>query len=181
MHSKIRYRAAERRVLPGIGRRDVPLRSGSRRVQAGFTLVELVIAVVIVATLAIIAIPSYRSYVERTLQNKAIQDINQLDMAIVRYRTLNGTYPPNLAALGANLPVNDPWGNPYQYLAIDVVPAPNTGAVRRDRNLNPLNSDYDLYSMGPDGQTQTQLTAARARDDIVRAGNGGFIGLASDH
>jgi len=25
------------------------------------------------------------------------------------------------------------------------------------------------------------LTAARARDDIVRAGNGGFIGLASEH
>ena len=47
--------------------------------------------------------------------------------------------------------------------------------------MNPLNTDFDLYSMGPDGQTQKQLTAAKARDDIVRAGNGGFIGKAEDH
>jgi general secretion pathway protein G len=53
--------------------------------------------------------------------------------------------------------------------------------VRRDKNLNPLNRDFDLYSVGKDGQTQTQLTAARARDDIVRAGNGSFIGKAEDH
>ena len=45
----------------------------------------------------------------------------------------------------------------------------------------PLNSDFDLYSMGPDGQTATPLTAKASRDDIVRANNGGFIGVASDY
>jgi general secretion pathway protein G len=62
-----------------------------------------------------------------------------------------------------------------------VVPPPPRGQVRRDRNLNPLNRDFDLYSVGPDGVTQTQLTARFARDDIVRAGNGSFIGRAEDH
>lgn len=148
---------------------------------AGFTLVELMIAITILATLAAIALPAYQRYIERARQGQAIRDIGELEMAIERFRTFNATLPASLAQLGAGLPTVDPWGNAYRYLAIDVVPPPNTGAVRRDRNLNPLNSDYDLYSSGPDGRTQMQLTGARARDDIVRAGNGGFIGLASDH
>jgi len=94
--------------------------------------------------------------------------------------TFDGRFPGSLADLNPAPPL-DPWGHAYQYLGIDVVPPPNTGALRRDKNLNPLNSDYDLYSMGPDGLTQKQLTAAKDRDDIVRAGNGGFIGLASEH
>ncbi len=102
-------------------------------------------------------------------------------MTIERFFSLNQTYPATLAALGAEVPAADPWGNAYAYLPIAVIPPPNTGDVRRDKNMNPLNSDYDLYSKGQDGQTQKQLTAAKARDDIVRAGNGSFIGLASEH
>ena len=149
--------------------------------QAAFTLVELMIAILVLAALAAIAIPSYQEYIERARRSQAIRDIAQIGMIIERFYTMNQTYPANLAALGAGVPATDPWGNAYQYLAIDVNPAPNKGAVRKDKNLNPLNSDYDLYSMGLDGQTQKQLTAAKARDDIVRAGNGGFIGLASEH
>ena len=149
--------------------------------QAAFTLVEVLITIVLIGALAAITIPNYRNYIERVKRSQAIKDIAQLSMALERFHTINGTFPANLGALGANLPAIDPWGNAYQYLGIDVVPAPNTGAVRRDKNLNPLNSDYDLYSKGPDGQSQKQLTAAKALDDIVRAGNGGFIGQASEH
>lgn len=149
--------------------------------QAAFTLVELLVALVVLAALAAIAVPSYRDYIERSRRTRAIGDISEISMAIDRFYTANSTYPANLAALGGNVPASDPWGNAYQYLGIDVNPAPNPGAVRRDKNMNPLNGDYDLFSMGPDGQTQKQLTAAKARDDIVRAGNGGFIGLASEH
>ena len=39
----------------------------------------------------------------------------------------------------------------------------------------------DLYSMGADGSTAAPFTAARARDDIVRANEGGFVGLAGDY
>lgn len=157
------------------------MRSIRRSRQAAFTLVELMITIVIIGALTAIAIPSYQNYIERAKRSQAIKDIALLSMAIERFHTMKATFPANLAALGGNLPVNDPWGNAYRYLAIDVVPSPNTGAVRRDKNLNPLNSDYDLYSVGPDGQSQKQLTAAKALDDIVRAGNGGFIGQASEH
>lgn len=149
--------------------------------QAAFTLVELLIAIVVLVTLMAIAIPSYREYVEQARRSQAIRDIADIGMTIERFFSLNQTYPANLAALGAGVPAADPWGNAYVYLAIEVIPSPNSGEVRKDKNLNPLNSDYDLYSKGPDGQTQKQLTAAKARDDIVRAGNGGFIGLASEH
>jgi len=149
--------------------------------QAAYTLIELLITLAVLGALAAIAIPSYQAYIERAKRSQAMADISELSMAIERFHTINGTFPASLAALGGNLPVNDPWGNPYQYLGIEVVPPPKTGAVRRDKNLNPLNSDYDLYSKGPDGQTQKQLTASKARDYMVRAGNGGFIGVASEH
>lgn len=52
--------------------------------------------------------------------------------------------------------------------------------MRKDRNLVPINSDYDLYSAGHDGATLPPLLAPVSRDDVIRANNGGFIGLASD-
>jgi general secretion pathway protein G len=45
----------------------------------------------------------------------------------------------------------------------------------------PINSDFDLYSVGRDGQSAPALTAKVSQDDIVRANNGGFVGLASDY
>jgi general secretion pathway protein G len=53
--------------------------------------------------------------------------------------------------------------------------------VRKDRNLVPINTDFDLYSVGPDGDSQAPLTAAASRDDIVRANDGRFIGKAEDY
>ena len=47
-----------------------------------------------------------------------------------------------------------------------------------DRFLAPINSTYDPYSMGEDGQTVPALTANSSKDGIVRANDGGFIGLA---
>ena len=76
----------------------------------------------------------------------------------------------------------DAWGRPYQYLRIDGSTTPGiNGTRRRDKNANPVNSDYDLYSMGRDGKTTPQFTAKNARDDIVRASDGKYFGLAEDH
>ncbi len=152
----------------------------SARRQSAFTLTELMVVLALIGALAAIAIPNYRDYQDRARVAKAISDINSIASALALYNKDNRTYPTSLSALGITLPT-DPWGNAYQYLAIDVTPAPNTGQKRKDKNLNPLNSDFDLYSMGPDGQTQKQLTAAKARDDIVRADNGRFIDVASKH
>ncbi len=45
----------------------------------------------------------------------------------------------------------------------------------------PINSDFDLYSMGPDGRSVSPLTSSLSRDDIVRANNGRFVGTAASY
>ena len=50
--------------------------------------------------------------------------------------------------------------------------------MRKDKYLVPINSDFDLYSMGKDGQSAAALTAKISKDDIVRANDGQYIGLA---
>ena len=57
------------------------------------------------------------------------------------------------------------------------VHAPPAGA-RRDRFLVPINSTFDLYSQGKDGNSVPPLSGPGA-DDIVRGNDGGFIGLGS--
>jgi len=54
------------------------------------------------------------------------------------------------------------------------------GKARKDKFLVPLNSTYDLYSKGKDGQSKLPLTAKASKDDIIRASDGAFIGLASE-
>jgi general secretion pathway protein G len=53
--------------------------------------------------------------------------------------------------------------------------------LRKDDELVPLNSDFDLYSLGPDGESALALPAAPSHDDVVRAGNGSYIGLAVNY
>ena len=55
------------------------------------------------------------------------------------------------------------------------------GQLRKDKNLVPINTDYDLYSKGPDGKSVTPLTANSSRDDIIRANNGAYVGEAEDY
>ena len=53
--------------------------------------------------------------------------------------------------------------------------------MRKDHNLVPVNSDFDLYSMGKDEATNSTFTAKVSEDDIVRANNGGYVGLVSEY
>jgi general secretion pathway protein G len=147
------------------------------RRQRGVTLLELMVALVIGGLLISIAVPSYQAVLERMRVTQAITDIETLGNSIERWHTNTFNYPDTLAGAGLG-GLTDPWGNPYRYLRISTA---NTGQVRRDRNLRPINSDFDLYSVGKDGQTQTQLQGQQARDDIVRANNGTYVGLAKDY
>ncbi len=152
--------------------------TNNRSNQAGFTLIELLITVTIVAVLASIAIIGYRGYVETTRINIAINQITEMGIAISDYGLDNGGFPASLAQIGlANM--LDPWGNPYQYL--NIVASPGNGKVRKDHNLVPLNTDFDLYSMGPDGKSVSPLTAKASRDDIIRANNGSYVGPAAGY
>lgn len=145
----------------------------------GLTLIELLLALAAVALLVAIAYPSYLQYIERSRNAQAMADIAAIEQAIARYRIQsNGALPNSLSQIGKG-ELNDPWGNPYRYTRITSATPP--GQLRKDKNLVPINTDYDLYSMGADGASRGPLTAKTSRDDIVRANNGDFVGLASDY
>lgn len=150
------------------------------RGRVGFTLVELVIVIAIVGVLAAIAVPSYHSYRDRVLVAQAQSDIVTLAVAISLYRLDSRLLPDSLADVG-KAGMLDPWKNPYKYLKLSPLDKRLMGSVRKDKNLVPINSDYDLYSMGKDGTTAAPLTAKASQDDIVRANDGRFVGLAADH
>ncbi len=56
----------------------------------------------------------------------------------------------------------------------------NRGDARKDRHLNPINSDYDLYSMGKNRDSKKPLQNPKSHDDVIRANDGSFVGLATD-
>lgn len=143
----------------------------------GFTLLEICLVLAVLALLGAIAVPAYRDFVQRAQVNKAIADIGTLSLQLHRWETNVGALPATLAEAGLDGAI-DPWGNEYAYLTMSLA---NRGQVRRDRNLVPINTDFDLYSPGPDGRTNTALTARASRDDVVRANNGAFIGRAEDY
>jgi len=153
-----------------------PFASSSSR-KTGFTVIETMVVVAIVAVLAVIALAMYAKYRERVETMQAISDIGSLQPLIARYALDNNGYPDTLTDI-ARGNMKDPWGNPYQYLSHD--DNKQKGKWRKDHNIVPINSDYDLWSSGKDGKSASPLTAKDSRDDILRANNGRFIGLASD-
>jgi general secretion pathway protein G len=149
-----------------------------REVLGGFTLIELMVVIAIIGTMSAIAIPAYQGYIEKARIAKAIAEIDIMQGEIVAYQTDKGELPDTLNDIGrANL--LDPWKNPYQYY--NFTDDTGKGKMRKDRFMVPLNTDYDLYSMGKDGKTKPPLTAKDSHDDVIRANDGRFIGLASEY
>lgn len=151
-----------------------------QRRQEGLQLIELLIAMAIVAILAAITAPLFTQSLENSKNATAIADINAISQGIERFYTVNGRYPDSLAEAGLGSML-DPWGNPYKYLRIDGGGLKGKGQLRKDKSLVPVNSDYDLYSMGQDGKTNQTFTAKASQDDIVRANNGRFIGPVTEY
>jgi general secretion pathway protein G len=144
----------------------------------GFTLLEMLLAMPVMSLLAGIAVPVYTSLVERALIAQAVADIGAIDMKLERHYSNNFTYPDSLDNLVGDLP-QDPWGRDYQFLLIRGNAEPGLrGRLRKDRNLVPINSDYDLYSIGDDGESRPPLAACASHDDVIRASDGGFVGSA---
>jgi general secretion pathway protein G len=124
------------------------------RAKAGFTLVEVMVAVVIIGLLATVVMINVLPALDRAKTEKARADIATLEQAIETYRLENQTFPVTEQGLDAltkappglahpenyrpggyikRLP-EDPWGKAYQY----ATPG-RTGA-------------FDVYSLGADGK-----------------------------
>jgi general secretion pathway protein G len=149
----------------------------AKRIERGFTLVELALVVALIGILSMIAVSGYASYLERARKTQVIVDIKCIATEVDGFEVATGQLPSTLAQAGVagNL---DTWGNPYQYLRLD---PKDPGQPRKDKFIVPINSDYDLYSMGPDGKSTGPLTAKSSRDDIIRASNGSYIGVAEHY
>ncbi|HVR51398.1 MAG TPA: type II secretion system major pseudopilin GspG [Pseudorhodoferax sp.] len=127
-------------------------RSRRRLRQAGFTLIELMVVLVIIGVLAALIVPNVLDRADDARATAAKTDVTNLMQALRMYRLDNQRYPSGEQGLQAlvvkpttnpvpmnwkpyleKLP-NDPWGRPYQYL--------NPG----------VKSEIDVMSFGADGQ-----------------------------
>lgn len=163
---------------PPDGSKEV--RAGDRpRRDNGFTVIELLITVAIIGTLSTILIPTLNEQLEKDKNKQAESDLALMSALIGNYIVDYGVPPDTLDQVGLGDKL-DPWGRPYQYLNVfgDTAGPPDP---RKDLFLHPLNSDYDLYSLGADGKSNTPLTSNQSRDDIIRANNGGYIGIAAEY
>ena len=122
--------------------------------QRGFTLIEILVVVVILGTLAALIVPRIMDRPDQARVVAATADIATLVNALKLYRLDNGAYPSGEQGLEAlvrkpergNIPRNwkpggylerlptDPWGDPYQYL--------NPG----------VHGEIDVFSYGADGK-----------------------------
>jgi len=168
----------------------VPKQGGGVLDNHGFTLVELIIAVAIIGILATMAIPSYNDMSRRAKIAGAKADIRTLENAIGAYLIDQNKLPTLLSSIGTQGSIKDAWGHNYQFYNIIT----NTGDRARYISWaidpvtldNCLNHDYDLYSLGADGDTLNNISnpvdpPTTSSDDIVRVAEGSSIELASDY
>ena len=124
-----------------------------RRRQSAFTLVEMLLVLVILATLAAIVIPKMAGRSQQAKVTAAKSDISSIEMALDSFEVDNGFYPKSLNDLN-DQPSNAPsWKGPY--LKKGVPPDPWGGNYVYDMPGKHGNSGYDLMSAGPDGRAGT--------------------------
>jgi general secretion pathway protein G len=158
--------------------REAPSATGRFRAdERAFSLVETLVACALVSTLASLSVGVYVSALKAARITRAVGDLRAMDVDIRAFHTRFDRYPTTLAELGRPLPI-DPWGSAYVYT--DLSQRGSRGRARKDGRLNPINADFDLYSIGADRRSTTPLTAPASKDDVIRARDGAFLGLAKD-
>lgn len=162
---------------PG-GVASLALRRISTRLRwfSGFTLVEVMLTVTIAGVLLAIALPMYQGYRDRIKVSQAAGDVMVVSASITEFKSQVDRFPVDLAEIAKDT-MRDPWGNAYNY--VNHADATGKGSFRKDKNIVPINSDFDLWSNGKDGASAPALTAKPSRDDVIRANDGGFVGLVS--
>ncbi|MGU9978174.1 MAG: type II secretion system major pseudopilin GspG [Candidatus Oxydemutatoraceae bacterium WSBS_2016_MAG_OTU14] len=114
-----------------------------RTKRAGFTLIEILVVVAILAILATLVVPNIMDSPDRARQASVKHDINSISSALAIYRLDHANYPNSLQDLSSGsrkylkeVPL-DPWNNPYQY---------EKGGHRSGGKYK-----FDLFSYGADG------------------------------
>jgi general secretion pathway protein G len=146
----------------------------------GMTLLELMVAAMGMATLVAIALPVIEGAREDIRLHLAVTSIQVIQFEVTKYELRYGIVPVDIAAM--NLPADvakDPWGRPYVFLNY-IYKDPPDDVPREDQFLKPINTAYDIFSVGPDGETHKRLPHQLSQDDIVRASDGEYIGVAAE-
>ena len=130
----------------------------------GFTLIELMIVVIIIAALAAMIVPRLSGRTEQAKISVAQSDINaNMSTALKLYQLDNGNFPSTEQGLNALLtkpstePVPNNWNGPY----LEKAPIDPWGNTYRYKSPGSNNkTGYDLYSLGKDGLEGTE-------DDVI--------------
>jgi prepilin-type N-terminal cleavage/methylation domain-containing protein len=138
----------------------------------GFTLIELIVVTTILGILAAMSIPAYNDYINKTKTGKAKSDIRTLCTEInAHIMDNNGAKPADLGVIN-RLGLKDPWNRPYVY---------SNSAVLEDTLGFKLNMEFDIYSLGADGQTNVSPVGFPVTlDDIVSYSDGTYVDLRND-
>ena len=145
---------------------------------AGFTIVELIIIMFIMMTVAAMAVPALKSAIGAAKIGRAVADVRTIGNDALGYDAQYGNAPDNLNELGYDQNV-DPWGHSYQYR--NSTDGQGNGLQRIDGFHVTINTYFDLYSMGPDGISNASLNSSQGQDDIIWASDGSFIGQATNY
>ena len=121
------------------------------RLNAGFTLLELLVVMVIIGLLAGYVGPRYFAQIGKSETKVARTQIDALEKALEQYRLDTGHYPSTeqgLAYLNAR-PANEPrWDGPYLKKNVPTDPWGNPYLYRQPGE----HGELDLFSYGKDGQ-----------------------------
>ncbi len=157
----------------------------------GFTLAELMVVITIIGILSTIGLNVYTHFIDSARNTRAVAEIRMYEKEVMNFLNDTERLPDcdEVAELGLGVTL-DPWKNRYKYINFDTSPGAEDnrrtkGAKGKGKGKgkglekgSPLNTDYDLYSMGKDGMSEPALTDDVSKDDIMRADDGGYAGLA---
>lgn len=118
-----------------------------RRRSRGFTLLELLVVLAILALLIAFVGPRVLDYLSGARSDAGRIQMRNIEASIDLYRLDVGQYPPNLNALVEHPTGVEKWNGPYMKKATGIVdPWGNQYGYR----VPGQHGDYDLYSFGRD-------------------------------